>query len=365
MLDSNKVKDMLSTDDIIKLCCDLQEDPNYFYDNQGHPIFLTCLDHHGGDSWKCYYYPETKLFHVYTRGASKDIFEIVQQVKDFTDFRQAFEYVVDYFHLKDDHSEYINTDLTSDWGIFQQITDYSNIEKEEQQQIPVIQENLIEYFYPLAAPEEWIEDHITPEVMYHFGIRIDSALQKIIIPQRNIDGQLIGIRGRSFDPQEILDGKKYMPIFIEGQVFRTPNGRTLFGLYENKDTIHKVKRALIVEGEKSVMQLASYYGIDDCWAVATYGSTLTTDQVQLLLDLDISEIVIGYDREFEGGRGDGDTVDYEKKILKMVEPLLPYVNVSVIMDYNHLTKYKDSPTDCGKEVFEQLFHERMKLNSIG
>ena len=83
--------------------------------------------------------------------------------------------------------------------------------------------------------------------------------------------------------------------------------------------------------------------------------------MNLLLDLGVEEIILGYDREFEGGKASPDTSEYEEKLLKIVSPLLPYVNVSVIMDYEHLTPYKASPTDCGKEIFEKLYHNRIKL----
>ena len=52
MLDSAKVKEMLSQDDIIRLCCSLQDDDTYLMDSQGRPLFLTSLDHEGGDSYK-------------------------------------------------------------------------------------------------------------------------------------------------------------------------------------------------------------------------------------------------------------------------------------------------------------------------
>ena len=48
MLDANKVKNKLSTEDIISICCELQGDNNIYYDAQGHPIFNTCLDHENG-----------------------------------------------------------------------------------------------------------------------------------------------------------------------------------------------------------------------------------------------------------------------------------------------------------------------------
>lgn len=356
MLDSEQVKNMLSTDDIIRLCCDLQEDDTVLYDAQGNPIFSTCLDHEGGDSWKCYYYPESKIFHTYTSGKSKDIFQVVQQVKGFDEFIDAFNYVVRYFNLKDNWFTE-KKELTSDWDILQQAKDYEEAEVEENK-IPIIPMNMLDYFYPLAAPIEWQQEGISPEVMLYYGIRIDSALQHIIIKQVNEKGELIGIRRRSFDPIEVEEGKKYMPVFIEGQCYNTPTSKTLYGIYENKETIKQMKKVLLVEGEKSVLQLATMYGVDHCYALAVYGSALSQDHIQTLLDLQVDEVIIGFDHEFTGKRGEADEHEYEQKLLKLARPLLPYMKVSLILDVNNLTPYKASPTDCGKEIFEQLYRSR-------
>lgn len=363
MLDSNKVKNKLTVEDIIKICCYLQGSDEYLY-KDGCPIFNTCLNHSGGDSWKLYYFPDSKLFHVFTRGESYDIFELVRRAKGFETFKEAFDFVVKFFHLRskgfdDDTAE---VELTSDWDIFQKIKDYSKEVSMVPEPIKPVQENIMEYFYPLAAPEEWLKEGISAEVMRYYNIRVDSALHKIIIEHRDIDGKLVGIRGRTYDPFELQGGKKYMPVFVQGDLYNHPLGKNLYGLYQNKDVIKRIGKVFVAEGEKSVLQLASMYGAKNCWAVATCGSSFSKDQMNLLLSLGVTEIILGYDREFDGHRGDPDTIEYEQKLLKIISPLLPYVNVSVIMDYDHLLPQKKmSPTDAGKEIFEQLYHERVRL----
>ncbi len=363
MLDSNKVRDMLTTEQVIQLCCDLQGDDYYDYDVYGNPIFNTCLHHPDGNSWKLYYYTDSKTFHCFTRGESCDIFEIVRRAKGFDEFIEAYRFVIDYFHIKDDGSSADPTPLTDDWNIFQTIADFKKKTDEVKGNAP-IQENLLEYFYPLAAPEEWQKDHISPAVMRYYGIRVDSALHKIIIPHRDIDGNLIGIRGRTYDPFELAEGKKYMPVFIQGDMYNHMLGKNLFGLYENKETIRRTKKVLIVESEKAVMQCASYYGVDNCYCVATCGSSLSQDQINLIIRLGLTEVILGYDREFEGGLGDPDTEAYEQKLLKTIKPLTLYFNTYIIMDYNHLTGYKDSPTDCGKEILEKLMQQKIYVAPI-
>lgn len=363
MLDSNKVREMLTTEQVIQLCCELQGDDTYFYDTYGNPIFNTCLHHPDGDSYKLYYFVDTKTFHCFTRGDSCDIFEIVRRAKGFDEFIEAYRFVIDYFKIKDDGSTTEHKPLTDDWNIFQTMEDFAK-QTTDGKTNEEIHENLLEYFYPLAAPEEWQKDHITPGVMRYYGIRVDSALHKIIIPHRNIEGKLIGIRGRTYDPFELEEGKKYMPVFIQGTMYNHMLGKNLFGLYENRETIKKIKKVLIVESEKAVMQCASYYGVDNCFCVATCGSSLSQDQINLIMQLGVTEVILGYDREFEGHFGDPDTDAYEQKLLKTVKPLTLYFNTYIIMDYDHLTGYKDSPTDCGKEILEKLMKQKIYVAPI-
>lgn len=218
---------------------------------------------------------------------------------------------------------------------------------------------MLEYFYPLAAPVEWIKEGISSEVMRYYNIRVDTALHKIIIPHLDPQGNLIGIRGRSYDPFEVADGKKYMPIFIEGEVYKHPLGKNLFGLYQNKETIKRLGKVLICESEKAVMQAASFYGIDNCFVVATCGSNLTQAQIQLLMDLNISEIILAYDKEYHGKIGEEEEVIYEEKLLKTLRPLSQYFNTYILLDNDNLLGYKDSPTDKGKEVLEQLMKNKI------
>jgi len=66
-----------------------------------------------------------------------------------------------------------------------------------------------------------------------------------------------------------------------------------------------------------------------------------------------------------GKKGDEDVVLYEQKLRRVLQPLLPYFNVYVIFDYDHMTGYKDSPTDCGRKIFEDLWHKRIYIPPIG
>ena len=45
----------------------------------------------------------------------------------------------------------------------------------------------------------------------------------------------------------------------------------------------------------------------------------------------------------------------------MADLFKPYCNVSVIWDNKGLLDYKNSPTDKGKDVFDELYADRIKL----
>lgn len=363
MLDSNKVKDMLTPEDIVKLCSELQGYETNLYDSYGNPIFNTSICH-GGDSEKLYYFTDSKKFFCFTCNSSYDVFELVRRAKKFETFKEAYKYVVEFFKLKEcfleDDSE---EELTDDWDIFQKVQDYSQEVSLEPETLEPIQENLLEYFYPLAAPEEWLKDGISARVMRYYNIRVDSALQKIIIPHRDINGNLVGIRGRTFDEKELSEGKKYMPVFIEKTMYNHPLGKNLFGAFENMEVIKKTRKVCVFEAEKSVLQIATMYGVQNNWSVAVCGSNISHAQCMLILSMGVEEVTIAFDADQKDGRGEPDTLAYEEKLLKIASPLLPYVNVSVIFDYNHILPHKASPSDCGKEKFEQLYHSRIRLYS--
>lgn len=358
MLDSAKVKEMLSQDDVIRLCCALQGDDTYLMDSQGRPLFLTSLDHEGGDSYKLCYFDDSKLFYVYTRGLSYDIFELVKRARGLGEFSESFRYVCDFFSLRDDGFEEEKKPLIDDWDIFQKMEDYSKPKEKEKNENPPIQENLLNFWEPLAAPTEWFPDHITPSAMRRFGIRIDSALYKIIIPHRNPKGELIGVRGRSFNEVEIASGMKYAPVQIEGRWLNHKLGLNLYGLWENAENIRRIKKVAIFEAEKSVLQCESYYGPKSNFALATCGSNLSQEQMDLLLDLGVDEIILCYDKEWADGIGQPEYMAYREKLRQHVQYLSQYCATYIVMDKEGLLGYKDSPSDKGKDILEVLMKQK-------
>ena len=80
----------------------------------------------------------------------------------------------------------------------------------------------------------------------------------------------------------------------------------------------------------------------------------------MLLDLGVEEIVIAFDRQFEE-IGDEEFKRLKTNLIKLRNKYKNSVMISFIFDKNMITGYKDSPIDCGPQIFLQLFKERIVL----
>ena len=358
-----ELKAKLTTEQITQFVSVGLEAGDYKTDNEGNFIFRTrCHNAPGEGSYKLYYYPESMMFHCYTEcSASFDIYGLISKVCD-CDFYQAFLTLQRYFgyDIFNGFEEKVVT-LTPDWDILQRLdNDKTRVESEK---LPAIQENILELFGGPAVPYEWLKEGITAQAMLKFGIRVDTGNWKIIIPHRDIDGRLIGIRGRSFDEIDLENGRKYMPICVEGHVYKHPLGHNLYGLFENKETIRRLKKVVVFEAEKSVLLCEGYYPGNN-YSVACCGSSLSTEQIDLLLGLGVEKITLAFDRENDLDRNSVLTKSYESKLLKIIQPFAKYMDTNVVFDYNGLVGYKDSPADRGKETLERLLSQKIRINPI-
>ena len=194
--------------------------------------------------------------------------------------------------------------------------------------------------------------------MDRFHIGFSLTQNKIIIPHLDINGRLVGIRGRAIDQQEIENFGKYRPVQIGNILYTHPLQFNLYGIYEHQNGIRMRKSALIVEGEKSVLLADGYYGKLSN-TVACCGSSVNKYHINLLVNmLGVNEIIIGLDKEYETWPSEKASI-YRKKIEKICNKYKHLASFSYIWDRNNLLQEKDSPLDQGKEVFEQLLKERV------
>ena len=171
---------------------------------------------------------------------------------------------------------------------------------------------------------------------------------------------MIGIRGRALEPREIEEYGKYRPIQIGDILYTFPIQFNLYGIDKHKEGIKQRKIAIIAEAEKSAMLDDVYYG-DYSNTVACCGSSFNKYHINLLTNiLGANEIVIALDKEYENWKSQK-AKEYREKIEHMCNKFRSLANFSYIWDYDDLLQEKDSPFDKGKEIFEELYKNRIKV----
>lgn len=350
--DANAVKEHLEFEDIYTLLEELGAEPQIVGDT------IQCLTIcHQGDSHKLYYYENTGLFRCYTHCQDAfDIFELVRKVKDI-DLNTAVYYVVNFFNLQHKIDEVEEESLTDDWKLFRQYKNLRDIVVDNDKiELPSIDSHILDN-YPQPHLADWEKEYIPKEVCDYMNIRYNPISGGILIPHYDENGNMIGIRERTLVQENEKYGK-YRPVKIQGKLRNHPLSFNLYGLDKAKERISETGIAMVFESEKAVLQSIGYLGLKNNVAVGMCGSTLSNYQFHLLLDAGAKEICIGVDRDFHQLYDE----DYRKVLTKMdrmYHKYSPSCNLSFMFDTKGITGYKMSPTDANREVFLQLWRERL------
>ena len=301
---------------------------------------------HGGDNYTLVYYNDTKMFNCLTCCGFMDIFTLVQKVLG-CDFNESIKFLAEKLNITY-VGERRGIKKSVDYELkhfLDNILDCNDIVRPNI--IPIQDTSLLNYFDPETFYQGWIDEGISIESMRKFGIRWYELDKYIIIPCRDIDGNIIGVRRRALN-----DTPKYMPLIKQEFDYSFSTGSVLYGAYENKDIISSTNKVIIFEGEKSVMKADTMFK-GKCPAVATYGSHITINQISLLQQLNVQKAVLAYDYDDNGE---------EEKFKKIQERLNNYgINCDYLFpDYEWYLDIHDAPIDKGKEVFMKLYKNRLR-----
>lgn len=301
-------------------------------------------------SWKLYYYKSNKFFYCYSSCQGMSIFKFL---KHYYETRQIeYDWYQDIYEVVCDCSNFKGID-----GFvverYKSLRDRYEIKRKEVQ-LPEYSSNVLDCFIKLY-PQEWLNNGITEQSMDKFNISYSISQNKIIIPHYDIDGRLVGIRGRALNDWEIENVGKYAPIKIEQTWYKHPLSMNLYGLNLTKENIKKTGICYIVESEKACMQIDSF-STANCSA-AVCGSNFNKYQLNILMkECCPSEIIICFDNEEKIGEE-----TYFFKLYNLCKKYSQYCNFSFIYDREGLTNLKDSPTDKGEEIFQKLIKRRVKV----
>ena len=358
---AEELKSKIEDKDVFRILTNLNAKPTWGKNKSG-DIIVSRTICHCGNKHKLEYYCESKVFHCYTDcGDSFDIIELICRVKKL-EFMEAFNFLALQLNinlLQTGFNTLPNCKI-SDWDFISDLDEDTAGVSNNELSLQKYSEEILNCFQDLFF-EDWIKESITVDTMRKYGIKYCTLYQQIVIPHRDKDGQLIGIRCRAMLEEDIAKGK-YRPFYYGNIQYAHPLGRNLYGLDINRDAITKSKSIILFEGEKSVMQCDSYYG-DSSIATALCGSNLTDYQADMILNMGIENVYIALDKQFSE-IGDDECLRWENHIRKrIINKLAQYCNVYIIWDTNNLLPYKSSPTDCGKEIFEELFKNKIYASS--
>jgi hypothetical protein len=331
-------------------------------DNQGNPMFQTVC--HGGKKHKLYYYADTYSFRCYTDcQESFDVYELVIKAKsengETLTFPQAVQYIANLtgrIFTKNSAIERAESHIIDDW---KWIEKYRKKEK-PQIDLPIYNKTVLDVFLNLPH-ESWLNDGISINTMYKFGIGYYVKDDRITIPHYDTEGNLVGLRGRAMREEDIEAGRKYMPLIVENQLYNHPTMFNLYGLHKTRKAISRFQKVIIFESEKSVLKCEDYYG-EDNFSVATAGGSISNFHRDLLLKCGVKEVIIAADKEFHEHESD-EAYTYAEKMLKFARKFTPYVTTYIMWDELNLLSYKDSPCDKGKHILEQLMKCKYEIKT--
>lgn len=366
--DKDEIKNSLTLQQVYDYVAELGGDPKY--DAAKGDCFVSrtiCHNPAGTGSYKLYYYSNSHLFQCYTScGQSFDIFELVKKVASLRgediSLYAAVKRVAAYFGIAATGEENFldPQEKLHDWEILRNYKENSELSYQKKiVEYKEFDENILR-FLPRPRIEPWLREGIAQEVMDARGICYNPVSEAIVIPHYDENGALIGIRERTLIKENEVYGK-YRPAVINGKMYSHALGFALYNLNNSKDNIRALGMALVFEGEKSSLLYASHFGLENDISVATCGSNLIQHQVDLLLECGAREIVIAFDKQWKEP-GDLEFQQWTRKLEQLHIKYGRLCQISFIFDKSgELLGYKDSPIDQSKEVFLQLFKERIRL----
>lgn len=272
----------------------------------------------------------------FARGYTGDIFSFIAQERGIT-FREVLLTTKQILGL-DDHWE-----PKKIHQLFNGI--YANIGRNAKTELKIYDERILEQ-YQRRSNLRFLRDHISIESQMKFGISYNIETQRILIPIRNIYGDLCGIKARRNYDTDNEEDPKY--------IFELPCVKSLliYGAHENYTYLMNADRIIIGESEKFVLACDSYNYNN---AVSIMGSTLSLEQAKILLGFNAKEYCFMMDEGLPI-----EIIYRNAELLKscaaMRECKITYFDWQNSLSVGE----KESPTDNGKEIFEYILNNEIQ-----
>ena len=307
---------------------------------------------------KLYFYFQNKIYISYSASRSYDIIGLVQAVKttqgENFSFIDAINFILSVTGLDPKACQRLTHKKQYVWE--DELSKYVRIKRGDNL-LPVFDKKILDEL-PKIYPEEWIKEGIKVETMEKYGIEFYPRLQATTIPCYNKEGDLIGIRCRHWQPQEIENGK-YRPLQLLNPkiIYAFPTNKVFYGINYNWAEIERTSHVILVEGEKSVLKADSWWQ-ENSNVLALYGSNIGLKRVKELIKMGVNHVTLALDSDFEN-INDENYKKFENKMIKLAELFRGYCTVDIVYNNINLKNwYKCSPFDADEKTWNKLYENR-------
>ena len=344
-MDFKEILNRISIDEIVDMIVNYYDiEMSDDIDPTAYHFRTDCHNEHNEGNFKLYLFKDSKMLHCYSCCGQMSLYDFIMEMENIT-FLEAVDFVKDFFNINRVQRGFGRREKPKPREIpKKKEVDYNEVLAE-------YDNGILNTFLDYHAVE-WLHEGISNETMNKYEIKFDLDSEGIIIPHRDKDGRLIGIRQRNLNKRQLELKRKYVPYTSSRNrvIYRHSLGKNLYGLNINKEKITENKMCVIWESEKSVLKMDSIYGNNP--SVCVGGSSISEYQLNLLKVLGCERIYIAFDNELSDDK-------WEKKMIKIYEKIINFgFKCFVVKDWEQ--KYldeKDSPIDKGKEVWRILINQ--------
>ncbi|MDC6267235.1 hypothetical protein [Lysinibacillus fusiformis] len=304
--------------------------------NQGNEF--RCAWEEGGNPTSVRVSKSTLSANCFSRGIKGDIITLVQEKLNIS-FSQALNRISKIINYED-----VNVEVSLPFGGF--FNEILSVVDDDNGDIQTYDESILNEYLILPS-ERFLNDGICCDIQERYKVGYDVCTGRIIVPWRNLSGELVGIMGRLNKDKIEEYENKWFPIIS------FTKSKTLFGFSENYNAIQHTSFAMIGESEKFPMALSSK-GID--LGLGLGGSSLSQFQANNIKSLFPKRILVCMD--------EGLDEDISRDIAKQLK-IDTFFENEVGYIYDAENKYlpkgsKMSPSDLPLEEMRKLIVECSK-----
>lgn len=335
-----------------------------FSENSKQIVYFTGDKHVNpyNGSPKLIFYKDTSIYMGFSAGMSYDIISLTQRrlslLKQPSSFIDAINFILSVTGKEIDSVQRLTKTHVYDWQ--------ADLEKfirfRRTGTTLITYDDTILSQLGQSIPQAWLDEGISEDTLIKYQIGYYERLNATTIPCRDKQGNLIGIRCRHWQPNEIEQGK-YRPLLLLDGVtsFKFPTNDVFFGINYNWPEIERTGKVMLVESEKAVMKLDTIYKEHNV-ALGMFGNNLGLKRRNELIKLGVNHVVYVPDNDWIG-RGDEAYQEWEDKVIRFCKQFDGYAKVEIVWDNLGLLEAKENATDKDEDTWWKLYDAKEEFCS--